>query len=404
MKVNNIILVLLIFSFSDNYLKAILGFSFFDDIANILILVLGLIYMLNKQGVNQLKNKTFTLLFLFYILIAFMFLLVSINAFFYELYKLLVFLFFIPIVSSLNTESIKNLEKNLLKFFLTLLFINSFVIVLQYIISPNITTIFGVSNVYIDRADNMNRMSGLFENVNIYGDLCLLIYLFNEIISKNRRYRLLKILSIISILISTSKHAIIGLLIILIIQNYKLIYKNIAKGFYLIIIFISIGFFAYTINQKSIENKITSYTYLFSKTEDLNGIDEGRIEGRGQNLIDGINIMKRNNFHGNGLGTWGDYSSTFSNENNIGFENNTMSDSSLIHILVEQGYVSILYFLLLFSGIFSVSKKYKKFFLLLMFSYLIFITVTMGFSSGSWPILFSYIYIRLLYSKTLPIE
>jgi len=260
-----------------------------------------------------------------------------------------------------------------------------------------------VSNDYIIRAEKMNRMSGIFENVNVYGDLSLLVYLFNEMVPNKKKHNILKIVSIVSVLISTSKHAIVGLLLIIIFQNYKLIYKNIAKALYLIIFLFIVANLAYFINKKNFDGKIKSYSYLFNKSDDFNSVDRGKIEYRGQNLLQSIEILKKNNFTGMGLGTWGDYSSTLNPNIEKNDRYNKMSDSSFLHIIVEQGFLAILYLMLIFSGYFSVGKQYKIFFKILMISYIIFITITMGFSSGSWPIFFAYIYARLLYSKNLPL-
>jgi|GEM_PF-6434347 len=399
----NIIFTLFIVSLLDNYLKAVFSISIFDDISNFLILTLGIAFFFYKEKNYTLNNNIFIVLFFLYIILLTIFLLDSIPAFTYELYKQLIFMFFIPFVASQNNLSISKLDYKILNFFFYVLLFNSTIILLQYSVNPNITLIFGVSNDYIIRAVGMNRMSGVFENVNIYGDLSLLVYLFNDMVPNKKKHNILKVVAIISVLISTSKHAIVALLLIIIIQNYKLIYKNIAKAIYLIILLIILANFAYFLNKENFDAKIESYSYLLSESNDLNKVDEGKIEVRGQNLLDGIKILKKNNFMGTGLGTWGDFSSTF-NENINTNTNlyNRMSDSGIVHIFVEQGYVAFIYLLMLFIPYLSIPKTNKQFFILLLILYGIFSTITMGLTSGSWPIFFAYIYARLLYSKYLP--
>lgn len=405
MKLYNVIFVLLVFSILDNYLKAVFGISYFDDFANLSILIIGLYTFLSKQNVNPLNNTILIVSLLLFLVLTSIFLVNSFTAYIYELFKQLSFLFFIPIFSALNKFSIRRLEILLINFLFYLLSFNSLIIIIQYVVSPYIIRLFGISSIYIERAISLNRMSGIFENVNIYGDLSLLIYILNEIIPSNKHFKALRYVTIVSVLISTSKHAIIALIIILIVQNYKLVYKNISKAFYLFILLAIISSLTYLFNQNTFDSKIKSYTYLFSKSENLNAVDEGQIEGRAQNFIDGINILKKNNYFGNGMGTWGDYSSSLnSNIDGFHYGYNKMSDSSIVHLVVEQGYISILYFLLIFSGYFSIQKQNRKHFLTLFFAYLVFISITMGLSSGSWPILFSFIYAKLLFPNELKLS
>ncbi|MEA2018831.1 MAG: hypothetical protein U9N59_10325 [Campylobacterota bacterium] len=246
------------------------------------------------------------------------------------------------------------------------------------------------------------RWTGYFENPNTLADTALmavvLSFFYN---SKKAKY--LFYISAITIIISTSKHAIGILLLFIVIKYYKNIFKINIKFLFLSVVFLGLITTAYLKNEKDLQAKSTQIDYFLSNTDVLLNLgSSGAVDHRFQSIAIGLHFFFENFPAGTGLGTWGDASSKFNSKQIINEQYYTpMSDTALFHLLVEQGIWLFVYFLLLLFPFFFIDKTNKFYFLLLMTFYFLTLSVTMGLSSSVWPYLFSYLYARIFYSKDI---
>ncbi len=195
------------------------------------------------------------------------------------------------------------------------------------------------------------RIFGLAEHPNIYGEyvavgfFILFYYTVNGIsIYKKKFFQyIMLLLNLIGIFISTSRMTFI--LTILIITFIAIKYREKKTLRILNIgIFLTIPFFLYAIN--SLIDKIQLY---------LGSTEEGRITY----WKDAFALFQSTFFFGTGLGTWGDESATYGNFNSydgILFEKNTLSDSYLSHLIVENG-IRIFLLIIIIRIIYNVLNK-----------------------------------------------
>lgn len=401
LRLSDLTVFFLLLSMSSSYLIGVFGSSMgmIDDLASLAILLTPFFYLIIfKHPIKKLHNQLFVFTVFFYVVVTFLFLFSSLFSHLYELYKLLTFMLFIPLFMVMQQKSIYDIDNKLLFTASTFLAINAFIVILQYTINPNIINIFGMKIGMDNIAFAAGRYAGLFSNPNNLGDFALLLYLLNEMV-RPQRYRQYWIISVLAVLLSTSKHAIVILLIMFAYENRNMIVKNLKKfllGFVFIVLAASL---TYSFNQAAFDSKINQYMSL-AQAEDISQINMGTVESRAQKMIDGMKLVDEYFPLGSGLGTWGDASSKFNVDNHLS-NPESMSDSAFMHILVEQGIFMLVYFLVIFSGYFSVKQIQKKYFFSLMLMLMLAIFPTMGMSSGSWPLIFSYLYVRLLFSKRL---
>lgn len=389
------ILAIAIFS---NYIYGVSGVGYIDDFLNIVVFFWAIMAVLAKPiHVRQYAIIWFSL-FIF-ILLSVLFLYQSPIAFVYELYKLFIFLIFVPLLASFSRVTVMHSDEKILNYLAVLMSINLLIIALQHLISPNIVTYFGFPVEQITSSQKLGRWVGLFESVNSLGDAALLLYLFNEYI-RPKHYKIIRFIFFLSVIISTSKHAILVLLLIILFLGLSSSTKGfstdrLVKVFSIFASALLIGSMAYFLNESSFNTKFEQYQYFFTNISNIDESDARFIERRALNIGVGLSIFHDNPF-GVGLGVWGDASSRF-NENYYPFSKVEMSDSSLIHMLVEQGVFIVFYFIVLISGA-VLAKKHgniRHFRVLLLFILSVDL-VTMGLSSGGWPLLFAYIYARFL--------
>ena len=401
LRLSNVIVFFLLMSIASSYFIGVFGRSMgmVDDIASLAILLLPIpILIMVKNPIKKLHNQLFVFMIFFYVISTFLFLFSFITAHLYELYKLLTFMIFIPLFMVLRQKTVYAIDQKLLLLVSIFLAINTFIVILQYTVNPYIINVFGMKIGMENIAFAAGRYSGLFSNPNNLGDLAVLVYILNEII-RPERYKLFRLVTILSVLSSSSKHAIIILLVIFAYENRDMIKKKFFKFFLGILLLIAASFVTYSLNQKAFDSKINQYMSLVT-SEDLSQVRLGTVESRARKSIAGMKLVDEYFPLGTGLGTWGD-ASTRLNDNNQLINPETMSDSAFVHILVEQGVFIFVYLFLIFTGYFSVVKAQKKYFLSLIILFFLAIFPTMGLSSGGWPLIFSYIYVRLLFSKKL---
>ena len=397
------VLLAFLLNFFGEILNGIFKIAFTDELGILSIVSLGvLVCFASKRFI--VYQKEFIFLFCLLSLIYLFFYFETLVSFLYEYYKLMIFAVFIPVFRYFNKKNIFDLYKMLQSLFFTVLTVNLVFIALQYITNNQILEIIGYNELRVSGWEKVGRYTGLFD-VGTLGATALLMLLFNELFvtKKDNQYYIFTIIAILSVIFSSSKTCYIIFLLWLVIYFKKVLFKHLLKIVIAITVFLSVIFF-YT--RDAIFSKINQYSYFFDNFEYARKINLGVVEMRAMFWAQAIKIIKENPF-GLGLGTFGDASAKY-NVNAYRMPSNMwperyeyLSDSSLSHILAEQGIICILYFLLILTPLYYVHKERKKFVYMLMAFYFIQIPFTMGFSAGTWPLLFALIYAIFYYDKKL---
>lgn len=283
----------------------------------------------------------------------------------YEIYKLSVFTFLVPIYLYVRRHGMSYINKCMMVFICA----NLLVLILQHIFGVGFTRLLGISydtSFYEARG----RPTGLTFNANVIGIVGLFTFIFYDI-AQVKGFQLMKKLSFIVVVLSTSKASLICLLFYLIsrVMKFK---RLILYGTIISILF----FMLYIFDFYGISVKLEKYILFVSMILDNSSISQGSIEGRLWGWYIAIELIC-NNFFGHGLGTWGDFSSSFNPYVQGEPLYISTSDSGMSHILVEQGIFSILYFYLIYLFL-PQSPQKKSVFAVLM---LLFIT-NFGFSQS----------------------
>ena len=387
-----IIILLVTFVIFDSYLNSLTHFSLFAEVSFVLLLFLALVNGKKIQTQNYLTILSL-LMFSISVIILFyrnMYISSSFSVAF-EYFKL-----FAPFSLCLVLNSVKRndyyvtrLMRNILNVVILFLLINLAVVIVQYMFGVGIVSYLGIEVADIQLRNE--RVTGITYGANEIGDFGLLAYIFFHILMQKSLYkvdvsqRIIKsgiFLSISLVMLSSSKHAILLLIIYLILFNLRSL-KTILK--FVPVIFIAGALILY-FDLYGVWTKLSYYSGLIQLADQAQYIDPRFLEVRARNIIRGIVIINDNFPFGTGLGTWGDFSKTFNP--NSPFEVQ-MSDSYIFHILVEQGVLSVFYFLFLWSLL----KHSKSGIILFLILFPIFI-MTMGISSGTWPIMISIIVIE----------
>ena len=406
-KSDNIIKLIFIITFLLNifgaYIYGVFGntYSNVGNLSLVVLIFLSFLFLCLTLKIKKI-NSMFFLFLIIYTSLLIIFCFYELIPFIYEYYKLMIFAYFIFIFSIFHKKYFLFFDSFIIKMMLFILFFNFLIIIIQYLISPEIILYFGMSENLLLKSSRMGRWAGFFENPNNLADtalLCLILSLFvNTRVSKY-----LLIVSTITILISTSKHAILVLILVFLINYRKKLLKLNFKTIFLFFALIVSLYLVYLQNEKSIIDKIIYMEYFINNKNNLlfTAIDNS-IDYRTQSFAIGLHYFLDFFPTGTGLGTWGDASSKFISHSIIPEKFiRSMCDSSFSHIIAEQGIFSILYFALLIYSYFIVYKHYRIYFIMLILFYFIVIFFTMGLSSYTWPYLFSYIYARLFYSKNI---
>ncbi len=401
MRKSTIVSFVVMVAVATNYIYGVSKIGFIDDILSIVILFWGVSVTVLNPGLIK-KNIPLWLAFSMFFLLAIMFLYQSPISFFYEFYKLFLFVVFVPLLTCFSKLTVTRTDEKILNFLSIVFIVNLIVISMQYLISPYIVVFLGMPIEQITMSSKSGRWVGMFESVNSLGDTALLLCFFNEYIQP-RRIKIFRFIFILSVVISTSKHAVILLVLVMLFMGEgermggrvvsRWIKPSLAIAFAILI-----SSTAYYLNENAFNIKFNQYHYFVKNINNISESDASHIEKRALNIGLGLSIVREHPY-GVGLGVWGDSSSRFNNKN-YSFADVEMSDSSAIHILVEQGVFAVLYLAVLFSGgILAYKWGSLRGFLVLMSLLLAIDVVTMGLSSGGWPLLFAYIYARLLYGR-----
>ncbi|WP_313112368.1 O-antigen ligase family protein [Aequorivita sediminis] len=396
---------MLLFAFVLNFMSeityGIFRLGVLDEVASLVILSAGVLILFSLKKAT-IVNMDFIILFTVLSLIYIIFYYNNFLSFIYEYYKLFIFLIFLPILKFFKPDGLQKFLKILFWFFIIVLFVNLIFIVLQYVTSNKILAIIQYNELRVSGWERLGRYTGLFD-VATLGSTSLLIMLLNEIGNRDKKsHRVLFVLALISVVFSSSKASYVILILWFIIYHKDVLIKNFLQIFLALSVLITV-FVAYTF--KAIQAKIVQYGYFFEKIQNPNLINLTDVEKRALFWAESIKIFMSNPF-GIGFGTFGDTSAKLNPKpykmNSRRWEEGYvyMSDSTFSHLLAEQGVTMLLYFLVLIFPLFIGSKRIAwKFSVLLVVFYVVQILFTMGFSSGSWPIIFAFIYALIYYSK-----
>lgn len=406
LSISTLITIILFSGIGSNYLYGITGIGVIDDLPIILVSIISAGLLIIKPYLWS-RFGSLLIVYLAFIGISLLFLFDNLNSFLYELYKLSIFLAFFPLLASLRTNIIHNIDEKFLKLATVFFSINLLIIFLQYTVSPEIVVhYFKLPIEQIVASQRSGRWVGLFEGINNFGDTAVLLFLLNEIV-KPSFYKISRNIFLISVVISTSKHAIVICALIYLYLNLRVLtsdFRNqleFSKKILGIIGLFLLLWGAYYLNQDAISSKTNQYEYFFKNAFSITDRDADILEFRALHIGSGLSILRQHPF-GVGLGVWGDASSKY-REGHKDLPILEMSDSYLIHVLVEQGIFILFYLAIYLLGIkYATAHDNRQWFISLLIFLLLASMVTMGLSSGSWPLLFSYIFARLItHSRSL---
>lgn len=397
--------MLVVFAIGFNFLgevtHGIYKVGILDELSCLLVLVAGLFSFFSMK--NKVIYNPFFLLYYFTLsLVYLIFYRTTLSSFIYEYYKIFIFLIFLPLLNYMTEGQLKNLLRFFFKIIFYILLINLIFIFLQYITQNDILRWINYNELRTDNWERSGRYTGLFD-VATLGFTSLLVLFLNELTNKNLEYyQKVLFLSVISILLSSSKASYLVFILWIFIYFNAYFIKHGYK--ILLTIFIFLVTIYYYISD-TITVKIKQYSYFIDNFDNRPVLNLAFVEKRVVFLAESLDILKDNPF-GLGFGTFGDASvlynpnayqmpSKFWHEKNV-----SMADSAIAHILAEQGITSIFYFgIILIAPLFFIRTKLLKFYLMYVFFYIILAIATMGLSAGSFPILFALIFAIFYYSK-----
>lgn len=381
-----------------DFLRNALSFSLLDKALIIAPLALSfLAYISTRRQYTNFIKGYISIIFIYLIAsVAFMY--SSFYSFLYELFRLFSYLAFIPLFSILN----KSERKDFISCFITisLLFysINLLIIFLQVLLGPQIVGVFNLNYEMYYTTSKAGRYMGLFSNLPSLSLPLLFMVILSDYMIKNnnegkiiRKTRWLKYIAIFTIVLSTSKIALLALIIYYLIKYKHRINNTLFVS--LLFIFIPVIFFLLSFDPRMI-NKYDQITFLLNSDELLNEYGSGAIDWRFENIVLSLRIFSENIF-GLGLGTWGDFSATF-NANPIGYPIVTMSDSATSHHLAEQGIFVALYYMILCYPGFKSSNIHIRYYAFLP---IIFFVASMGFSDSIVSLVYSLVLSYLVFEE-----
>lgn len=391
---DGLLLVLIILPLFTEYFDAAFGLGLIDDVCIIALLLLQIVFaLLSARRSTRKWNVSSILVYFSFMAAAIIFLFTETVPFLYELYKLSLFCLFWWYFS-FNYEN-ERFTGKLTRTLTIILAVNLVLVALQYLVSPDILSVFGIPPGYFRSTMRRDRWAGLLTGSTVMGTVCVYTYLLGHVY-RNAYSKKLKLVSAISVLVSTSKGAMLILVVVWLWLNVVNARRNRLR--YIALTAVMVTAF-YSINHRAIETKVDQYVELAKYV--WTGMDEGsvpRLERRALSILEGIRIIKDEYPRPLGLGSWGDASSRYNTQATIV---NTMSDSYLIHLLVEQGVLFLLYAFAMGISIIRADAASKKYMTALFLAIGGMFFFTMGFSSGGWPILAVFIYGKLAWGGAL---
>lgn len=388
-----ILFTLLVFSY---WIGGLFSFSFIEA-PLLLVYVLFSLYMAiyfivrNNWTCSLLMYKWFfVLVFLNVFLLLLVTFFIGSNTFFipsflYELYKLYIFIFAFGLM-------IYNFEDNI-KFCISVLrlflFLNLIVLIVQNFYSVDVLKYIGIRHD-ISYYAVQGRPTGITQNANIIGTFALECFIFGSILHAKEvsKAKGVMVLSALCVLFSSSKASLALLIAFICFGKISLV-----RFMLLSVIFVVICSLLYTFNIFSIQLKLKSYMNFIELLIDGSIITLDNTEARLYFWYEAVSMFFSNPF-GSGYGTWGDFSSSFNPYvvSSLGYTK--ITDSSLSHVLVEQGIFTLIYLASIYCFIPSDRLKAPAYsvFLILMFT-------NMGFSQSLFYLGFWLIILAAYYKK-----
>lgn len=384
--------------FSSDYFRYAFGFSLIDKLIPLLILLLSFVYAaVNKRSIYVFADK-YVYLVVFHI--SFLVFLLSSDFFAssYEIFKLYIFLTFIPILSILNDVDFYNAQLCFKRVALFFLGLNLIIIVGQILIGPQIVKYIMMPTDIYEDTQKSGRWMGMFGNLPALSFTCLIVYVFNEFTGWISAYKkALRFICVLTVILSTSKSAMV-ILILLFLNNLFFngeIKKNTVLKVLTLLFIIFVSFML--ILDARFENKLDQLSYMLSSDILSYGVDFSYVDWRFLNYVQAIHIFMDNPF-GLGLATWGDFSSTLNTHISHSYMQVDMSDSSISHLVVEQGiFVIIYFFIIIYPYLMQKNNLFSRSISGLLIVYYLSLFTTMGFSDTTWPMIFSFAYVYLIY-------
>lgn len=383
----NIINCLIPFLIVNDYLRFLLGFSLIDKIFPFICLLIFLWFAI-KRNVMKKYKRGFLFVLLLYITLLLLFSFSSFGVFAYEIFKLLTFFYFIPVAMFYSKEEVESSFRILLRLSYYYFAFNLIIIILQYIFGSSVVEYFGVpSEIYLD-PQKAGRYMGLFSNLPALSVSALLLYILTDMFSGYDYTYKTKTVMGITILLSTSKVTILMFVLYLL---YKKKNDVDLMKFFFVFIFCAFCLFFYLSSSESFANKLGQFDYILSVNDVTSYYDSQYVDLRLSNYLLSFKIFSENIF-GLGLGTWGDYSATLNDHVTHDYPMVYLTDSAFTHILAEQGFILLIYLILL---LYPLGIKFVRVNNCLLFLTLIPVCMmftSMGASDTSWPTLYSFIY------------
>ncbi|AUW03252.1 hypothetical protein [Vibrio campbellii] len=368
--------LILIWLFSE-YIKAATNLGGLSLIIPLIFYLASMLFLLfTKRKVINIKYIYLIFSFFSYLLLITIIsairnpLLFDIKGFFFEVVKLSSFLSLIVLGYTLDDKY----KKYLLYIIFIFLLMNTIVLILQFSFGVDFVSRLGMKYGMETHFFRNSRPTGLTNSSNTIGgfsvfSLFIALYLINTGYRSKALVKNILFLSISTIILSTSKQSIFSMLILFSFYsgvNFRKVIFGIVLGSVLS------TFFLYY-NIYGVHDKFSQYIYMLTTSDAT--VNFNYVETRAMNFFNAFSLFNANTFLGTGLGTWGDFSASFNQNNYILLGFNTMSDSYISHILVEHGIGIILY--LYFVFVFIEGNEYR---LLLFLITLILFMPSMGFS------------------------
>ncbi|MDI6004325.1 O-antigen ligase family protein [Cobetia marina] len=374
---------------SSDYIRYSLGIGIVDKIVIFLIFMCGVINLIqNSKRVKVTTGLLFIIFPIFIILLHSFYSLffVSPMAVLYEMFRLFYGIVFFIYISGLSGIQADKFVAGVLYAAVSFLIINSTIIMAQFIVSPDIIKYFGMPSVLWTSNEKIGRWIGLFGNLPAYSITLVVLFILSTIMGFKKRSYYIFLAACIAL--STSKTALIIFILVVIFLYFK---PSLGKMLFITITTLAIGFMLYT--DDSVANKIQQISNLilsisnFSSSSHTFYTLDNSIDWRFNNILTSINIFMNNGF-GLGMGTWGDFSSTFNQKQLPSFIRPVdMADSYFAHLLAELGVISFIYIFLVVIIVRKAIPNTRIFCALttvIIFSFL----TTMGFSDSVWPLYF----------------
>ncbi|ODP99264.1 O-antigen ligase family protein [Salinivibrio sp. SS2] len=382
---------------SSDYFRFALNIPFMDRISVGISLVVFLYCVLIKRRKFKVLSFGFlSLLIAYYSFIVFYSLVKgnSIPAVVYGTVKISTFLFFMPLFSVLTSSELKSAVRIFVNVSIVYLSFNLFVMCLQIIFGDSIVSLFGMPAEMYNSTMKSGRPMGLYGNLPALSLSAVCLYvLIDGFFPELCQYKLKKIILLTTIILSTSKIAILILAMYFLFKYLKI--KGVLKLVYIVVLFSSLV--AYALNNELFVDKFVQLGRIISLGDNFYAADLTLVDWRFYCYVLAIQIFFDNPL-GLGLATWGDFSSTLNSNITHNYTLVNMSDSAYSHLFVEQG---VFVFLYLFVIMYPCLKKKDR--RVLFFPAIAFVSFisTMGFSDTTWPAIYAFCLSSILFSHQL---